>query len=130
METKILKILHELGFRPELVDKGLGYRIEYDGTSMIFSMEEESPNTIFFSVPSVFDVTEENRADVLEVMAKLTGKLMFVQPEMLNKKVWLNYQHFLGDQEPTSEMVEHMIKVLSISTEEFYKLLNSEEDDK
>jgi len=129
IKDKILEILYQLGFQPELVDENLGYRFEYEGLTLLFTPEDEDAHTAFFMVPNIFDVSEENRAAVLEAMAQLTEKVKFVQPVILSDSVWLNYQHFLGEQEPTLQVIEHMIRVLAVSTVQFHKFINNEDDD-
>lgn len=125
---KVLDILHQLGFRPELVDENIGYRFEYEGLTILFSPEEDS-QTLNLMVPAIFDITEDNRAAVLEGMVKLSGKMKFVQPATYGTSVWLNYQHYLEDQDPTPGLLEHMIKVMSVSAAQFLNIMNDEDND-
>ncbi len=129
IEEKILEILYQLGFQPELVDENVGYRLDYEGLTILFSPEEEDARIAYFMVPAIFDVSEENRVAVLEAMLKLNGRVKFVQPVILGDSVWLNYHHFLGEQEPTLEVIEHMIRLLSISTMRFLNYINNEDND-
>ncbi len=129
IKDKILEILYQLGFQPELVDESFGYRFEYEGLTVIFTPEDEDAYTAFFMIPGIFDISEENRTAVLEAMVKLAGKMKFVQPVIISDSVWLNYQHFLGEHEPTPELIEHMIRVLAVSTVQFHKIINNEGDD-
>lgn len=129
VNDKILEILYQLGFQPELVDDRFGYRFEYEGLTVLFTPEDEDARTAFFMLPGLFDITEDNRVAVLEAMAKLAGKMKFVQPVIISDSVWLNYQHFLGEQEPTPEIVEHIIRVLAVSTAQFHKIINNEDND-
>lgn len=125
---KVLDILHQLGFQPELVDENIGYRFEYEGLTILFSPEEDS-QTLNLMVPAIFDITEDNRVAVLEGMVKLSGKMKFVQPATYGTSVWLNYQHYLEDQDPTPGLLEHMIKVMSVSAAQFLNIMNDEDND-
>lgn len=130
IKDKIIEILYQLGFQPELIDENFGYRFEYEGLTLIFSPEDEDAHTAYFMLPGVFDISEDNRVAVLEAMVKLSGKMKFVQPVIFSDSVWLNYQHFLGEKEPTPEVIEHIIRVLAISTVQFHKIINNEDNDK
>lgn len=128
MKEKVLEILHQLGFAPEFVNEYFGYKFNYEELTMLFIPDDGACHTVSLTLPGVFDVTEENRVAVLEVMEKLAGKMKFVQPVIVGGLVWLHYQHFLGSQEPTPELLEHMIRVLAVSSFVFYKFINNEDN--
>jgi len=129
IKEKILEILSQLGFQPELVDENFGYRFEYEGLTVLYTPEDEDAHTAYFMIPGIFDISEDNRVVVLEAMVKLVGKVKFVQPVIVSDSVWLNYQHFLGEQEPTLEVIEHIIRSLAFSTVQFHKYINNEDND-
>lgn len=128
-QEKVLEILRRLGFQPELIDENFGYRFEYEGLNFLLEHEDEDTKTISLIIPAVFDVTEENRSQVIEAAIKLSTKLKFVQPNLTLDSIWLNYQHYLGDNEPTEDLIEHMVRLLAISTLHFQQILNNEEND-
>lgn len=124
----VLSVLSALGFIPELVD-GFGYRFEYEGLTLLYSVDEDDTKCLTFIVPGIFDISEENRVKVLEAMVQLSGKMKFVQPYiMFDDQVWLNYQHYVGENEVTPELVEHMIRVLGFGTTNFHNLINNNGD--
>lgn len=126
---KVLQLLGNVGFRPELVDESLGYKFEYEGLNYLLRMEDEDSQTISLTVPAVFDVTEENRQQALEAAIEVANKLKFVQPNLTLDSIWLSYQHYLGANDPTEDLIEHMIRLLSVSTILFQQILNNEEND-
>lgn len=129
-KESVLNVLSTLGFIPEELE-GFGYRFEYEGLSVLYPVDDD-PDTdcLTLIAPGIFDLTEENRVAVLEAMVKLSGRMKYVQPHiMFDKQVWLNYQHYLGDAEPTDDLVEHMIRVLAVSTINFHKIINGEDND-
>lgn len=129
MKEKVIEILCQLGFQPELVDENFGYRFEYEGLTILFTPEDEESQAVCLMLPSIFEITEDNRSVVLEAMVKLAGRMKFVQPVIFGDSVWLNYQHFLGKQDPTPEVLEHMIRVLAVAMVHFHKYINGEDDD-
>lgn len=46
IKDKVLEILYQLGFQPELVDENFGYRFEYEGLTVLFTPEDEDAHRI------------------------------------------------------------------------------------
>lgn len=129
IKEKVLECLYQLGFQPELVNEDFGYRFSYEDLTILYNPEEES-QCLTFSMPGIFDISEDNRITVLEAMVKLCAKMRFVQPVIMFNSVWLNYQHYLDkDTEPTVELLEHMVRVLAFSMIQFHKIINNEEEE-
>lgn len=129
IKEKVLECLYKLGFQPELIDEDFGYRFSYEELTIIYNPEEET-QCLTLSMPGIFDISEENRAAVLETMVQLCAKMRFVQPTIMFNSVWLNYQHYLDkDADPTPELLEHMVRVLTFSMIQFHKIINNEEEE-
>ncbi|MDE6097706.1 MAG: hypothetical protein K2G24_02345 [Muribaculaceae bacterium] len=129
IKESVLTTLRTLGFIPEEIE-GFGYRFEYEDLTVIYSADEDEAKCITLTVPYVFNISDDNRVAVLEAMAKLCGRMKYVQPViMFQEQVWLNYQHHVGDNEVTPELIEHMIHVLTFSTITFHKIINGEDDE-
>lgn len=129
IKEDVLTALSTLGFIPEELD-GFGYRFEFEGFSLLYSPEDEDATCINISMPNVFDITPDNRTAVLEAMARLCTNLKYVQPQIIcGSNVWLNYQHFLGENEVTADLMEHMVHVLAFSVCKFHEYINNDEND-
>ena len=129
IKEQVLKALSALGFIPEEIE-GFGYRFEYEGLTLFYSEDDEDSKCVTLIAPDVFDISDDNRNAVLEAMAKLSGRMKFVQPNiMFENQVWLNYQHYTGDNEVTAILIEHMIRVLAFSTVTFHKIINGDDND-
>lgn len=129
IKEKVLECLYQLGFQPELINEDFGYRFSYEDLTILYNPEEES-QCLTFSMPGIFDISEENRTAVLEAMMKLCAEMRFVQPVIMFDTVWLNYQHYLDkDAGPTPELLEHMVRVLTFSMIQFHKIINNEEEE-
>lgn len=127
IKENVLSALNALGFRPEKIEE-FGYRIDYEGFTILYSEEEDESKSIYFISPGVYEITAANRAAVLEAMIALTCDIKYVQPVIVfDDRVWLNYQHYIGDNEVTPELVEHMIHVLAVATVKFHNIINQEE---
>ena len=129
IKENALTALSALGFIPEEIE-GFGYRFEYEGLTVIYTVDDDEAKCITLTTPDVFDITDDNRVAVLEAMAKLCAKMKYVQPHILfENQVWLNYQHYLGENKVTPELIEHMIRVLAFSTITILSILNGNDND-
>ena len=98
--------------------------------TVVYSIDDEEAKCITLTAPDVFDISDVNRVAVLEAMAKLCGKMKYVQPHiMFDNQVWLNYQHYLSENEVTPELIEHMIRVLVFSTITIHNIINGNDND-
>lgn len=123
----VLSAFSALGFIPKEVE-GMGFEIDYEGLNILYATEDnaESVNLI---VPGIFEVTDENKADVYDAIVELGGNMKYVQTYvMFGNKVWLNYVHYLGENEVTPKLIEHMITVLAYGTANFHKIINGDEN--
>lgn len=101
IKEQVLKALSALGFISEEIE-GFGYRFDYEGLTLIYSVDEEDSKCVTLIAPDVFDISDDNRTAVLEAMVKLCGKMKYVQPHiMFDNQVWLNYQYYTNDNEVT-----------------------------
>ena len=128
IKENVLTALSALGFIPEEIE-GYGYRFDYEGLTLLYSVEDDDTKSIAFAAPNLFDVSEDNRVAVLEALVRLAGKVKYVQPcIMFDSQVWINYQHYLGDSEVTPDLIEHIIRVLAYSTIKFHNIINGDEN--
>lgn len=129
IKEQVLSALRTLGFMPEEIE-GVGYRFDFEGLNVLYSVDEESTKCVTLCAPGVYDITDGDRVTTLEAMVRLSGEMKYVQPFiMFGDKVWLNYQHYIGDNPVTPELIEHMVRVLMASTITFHKIINGEDND-
>ncbi|MBD5325683.1 MAG: hypothetical protein HDR46_04205 [Bacteroides sp.] len=129
IKENVLKALSALGFIPEEIEE-FGYRFDYEDLIVLYAIDDEETKCITLKAPNVFDITDDNRVAALEAMAKLCDKVKYVQPHIaFGNKVWLTYQHYLGDNEVTPELIEHMIRALAYSTITIHNILNGNDND-
>lgn len=127
-KEKTLECLYQLGFSPEPTGGDYGYAFSYEGLNLLYTTEEDESRCLTFALPGIYDVTEENRSEVLEAIERMCAGMRYVQPMIMFDSVWVHYQHHLGDAQPTPELIEHMIRVLAASMPRFHRIINHEED--
>lgn len=129
VKEQVLKALGELGFIPEEIE-GFGYRFEYEGLILAYSLDDEDSKCVTLIAPDIFDISDDNRARVLEWILELCDKIKYIQPHiMFDNQVWINYQHYAGDNEVTAALMEHMIRVLAYTTMKFHEIINNDGND-
>lgn len=129
IKDQVLTSLSALGFIPEEIED-FGYRFDYEGLILFYSVDDEESKCVSLIVPDIFDISDDNRIMVLEAMVRLCSKMKYVQPHiMFDNQVWLNYQYFTGGNDVTPAIVEHMIRVLTYSTSTFHKIINGDDND-
>lgn len=129
IKEQVLNALSILGFRPEEIED-FGYKFDYEDLNVLYSVDNEEAHCITMAAPGVFEVTEENRQQVLEAMADVCCRVKYAQPVIAFKEhVWINYQHYIGDNEVTPELIEHMVRVLAFATIQFHKTINGDTND-
>ena len=125
----VLSALKALGFMPVEIE-GIGYRFEYEGLNLLYPTGDDDSDYLTLVVPNIFDITDENRVEVLEAMTRLCGRMKYVQPSIVfGNQVWLNYHHYVGEGEATPDIIEHMVRVLDFATLTFHKIINGEDNE-
>ena len=129
IKEQVLSALGALGFIPEEIEE-FGYRFDYEGLTMLYSTEDDDTKCITLITPNIFEISDDSHAEVLEAMVNVCGRVKYAQPHiMFGNQVWINYQHHIGENEVTPDLIEHMIRVLSFATSTFHKILNGDDND-
>lgn len=117
---------HSLGFElDELPDFGFGF--EYEGIHYLISTDENDFDCIQLCVPHIYDVNEDNRTDVNEVVNNLNCRLKYTKTVATDDGVWMMYEHFVAMEDNLEDVLEHMIKVLQASVVIFYRKIEGED---
>lgn len=123
MIEQALKSVRALGFLPEKLDDS-NFSFDYEGLNLICTAEGAKIKCLTIMIPGIYEITDDNRNDVLEAMAALCDKVMYVQPQItFGNQIWLTYQHYLGDYDVTPELIEHMVGVLAYSAVSFNNII-------
>lgn len=124
---KIVEILHNLGFEPELLNEELGYRFEFEGLTVVLRHGDLNANCLTLFLPNIYQIADENRVEVMAALLQLANDIRYVQPTICGESAWLTYQHFLGENyEPTEELIEHMVRLLGGALVHFHKIIDNE----
>ena len=64
IKENVLTALSALGFIPKEIE-GFGYRFEYEGLTVIYTVDDEEAKCITLTAPDVFDISDDNSVAVL-----------------------------------------------------------------
>ena len=128
MQPEIIRpILTRLGFFSNPVsDEWSALEFSFEGVNMLF-LPDDDEKCVMMAVPNIFGVDDENRMLVYETANELNNSMKFLKAGILsNESVWLTYEHFLGSNEVSEEIVEHMIRLLGAGFVKFHNLINTD----
>lgn len=123
----VLEHLSSMGFEPAEIE-GIGYVFAYEDINILYMPDEDDENFLRISIPSIFDVTEENLEAVLEAAQETSLLLKYTKINIMHKSsVWAVYEHYLVSEENMDELLEHMIRALLATANVFQKKIDGED---
>lgn len=125
----IVKKLCDMGFEPEEVEN-IGMVFSYEDMHYLYMPDENDEKFLRIALPNIFDVTDDNRIEVLEAVSYVENILKYAKfCIMYDTSLWTVYEHHLVSNENIKELLEHIIEVLQTSASVFDKKINGEEID-
>lgn len=123
----IVDQLRVMGFEPiELGD--VGFVFKYEEMNYLYMPDDDDEQFLRIVIPHLFEVTDENRAAVLDAMHETSLMLKYAKVcIMYENAVWAIYEHCLTTTDNLAELLEHIIRVLEATAHVFYKKINGEE---
>lgn len=123
----ILQELNAMGYEPTEVES-LGYVFCHEDKYLLYSPEDDDEEFLRIAIPQLYDVTEENRIDVIKALHETAYLIKYSKPVIMHTdSVWAIYEHKLVTTENLSELLEHIIRVLDVTAFVFQKKINGEE---
>ena len=124
----VLEQLRSMGFDPTPADE-LGYMFRYEGLDLLYIPDEDDEEFLRIVVPNIFEVTDENRADVLEAIQSTALTLKYSKVAIVfQSSVWAIYEHRLCPADDMTELLEHIIRVLDATTFVFHRKVSGDDD--
>ena len=122
----VLQELSAMGYEP--IEAGtLGYLFSHEDRYFLYSPDDDE-EFLRIAIPQLYDVTEENRIDVIKALHETAYLIKYSKPViMYTDSVWAIYEHKLVTTDNLSELLEHIIRVLEVTAFVFQKKINGEE---
>ena len=117
-KKEVLEKLEVLGFDIEEVPD-FGYIFKFEGLTLLY-MPDDDEDFLRFSAPNVFDVTDENRTFVLEVVNETNLTIKYSKVCAYGEQVWVFYEYrvFGGELE---DIIEHSLYLLRATVALFHR---------
>ena len=123
----IVEQLNSMGFDTAEVGD-VGFVFKYDDLNYLYMPDEDDEQFLRIAIPHLFEVTDENRAAVLEVMHDTELLLKYAKVNILYESAaWAVYEHRLTATDNLPELLEHIIQVLEAAAHVFYKKISGED---
>jgi hypothetical protein len=120
----VLQQLHQMGFETNVIEK-IGHVFHYEDLSVLYMPNEDDEDFLQLAIPQVFDVTDENREEVSNIIERINLMLKYVKLGIVDREsVWIYYEHKLFGSEDMEMVLEHIIRTLHFT----YHILNNEID--
>lgn len=121
----VLSKLEELGFTLEEAEE-YGHIFKYEGLTILY-MPDDDDNFLRFAVPSIFDVTDENKQMVLEVVNATNMAIKYSKTCVYGDDVWIFYEYHTFEDEHLEEILEHTMLLLQASYYLFYRKIEGDD---
>lgn len=122
----ILSKFEELGFALE--DAGeFGYFFKFEELSFLYLPDEDDENFLRLAVPNIFDVTEENRSLVMDVVNETNMSVKYSKTCVSNDNVWAFYEYRLFGDGDLEDIIEHGIRLLQVTVGLFYRKIEGDD---
>ena len=118
-KTDVLETLATLGFEVEEIPE-FGFLFVYEGLSIVF-MPDDDENFLRFAAPQIFDVTEDNRAFVLEIVNDTNLTIKYSKVCVYGEQVWAFYEYRLFGEDKLEEIVEHCLLLIHATVALFHR---------
>jgi hypothetical protein len=124
-KNEVLETLEMMGFDIDEVPD-FGYIFKYEGLTLLF-MPDDDENFLRFAAPNVFDVTDENRSFVLEVVNDTNMTIKYSKVCAYGEQVWAFYEYRLFGDGELEDIIEHSLLLLRATVALFHRKVEGED---
>lgn len=121
----VLAKLEELGFSLEEAGD-FGYIFKYEELTILY-MPDDDENFLRFAVPNIYDVTEENKPFVLEVVNETNMAIKYSKTCVYGEDVWVFYEYRLFGDGELEEIIEHSMLLLQATYFLFHRKIEGDD---
>ncbi len=115
----VFEYLKSQGLMPR-IDEDNDIVFKYQMLNFIFFNNDDDEQYFRLALPGIFDVTDENRATVLEAINEVNRVMKVAKTLVPRNSVWI-YAEMLMDSTPVlDDMVPRLLNILMSARQEFY----------
>lgn len=121
----ILAKIEKLGFSIEEAGD-FGYVFKFEELTILY-MPDDDENFLRFAVPNIYDVTDENKRFVLEVVNDTNMSIKYSKTCVYGDSVWVFYEYRLFGEDNLEDIIEHSMLLLQASYFLFHRKLEGDD---
>lgn len=127
---QVLDELKALGFVINKIPE-YGYVFDYEDSHILCpTIDEDDSNFIRLAIPYVFEVNDDNRAFLENIVNKVNIDLKYVKAVIMNdNNIWVLFEHYSIGEYPLDELLAMMIRSLDFSRKYILKYINGDVTD-
>lgn len=125
-KEKVLNQLEELGFALEEAGE-YGYFFKFEGLNVLYMPDDDDEDFLRFALPSIYDVTDENKNLVMEVVNNTNMTIKYSKTCIVNDDVWVFYEYRLFGEDKLEEIVEHSLRLLEATYFLFHRKIEGDD---
>ena len=125
-KEQVLSKLEELGFTLEEVS-GMGYVFKYEEINYLYLPDEDDEDFLRFAIPGIYDVTEDNKPLVMEVVNSTNMTIKYSKTCIYDDDVWLFYEYRVFGDEHLEEIIEHSLRLLQVTYFMFFRKIEGDD---
>ena len=121
----MLAKIEELGFSIEEAGD-FGYVFKFEELTILY-MPDDDENFLRFAVPNIYDVSDENKRFVLEVVNDTNMSIKYSKTCVYGDSVWVFYEYRLFGEDNLEDIIEHSMLLLQASYFLFHRKLDGDD---
>ena len=126
-KKSIIREMRRLGFKGSGDEDGTIFAFKFEDISILYLPDENDEKFLYFAAPKVYEVTEDNRPYVLELMNEINQALKYTKAFIREDNVWISCEIRLFGKEDIKEVLEHCLYMLQAAYRAFTKGTNGGE---
>jgi hypothetical protein len=127
-KEEVIEALRSQGFIPK--DNGNNsYSVGFDNLTILYIPDENDETFFRFCLPGIFDVNDENREMVLELINRTNIRMKYSKTAIFGDSVWVFYEAHIWNDSSVEDMIEHCMYMLKATLHLFHSLVEGDESD-
>ncbi|MCH4155248.1 MAG: hypothetical protein LKF31_02985 [Muribaculaceae bacterium] len=124
-KTEVIEHFSELGFTLEEIPD-YAYIFHYEDLNMLYMPDDEDNDFFRIALPNIYDVTEENRAFLLDVANETNLMIKSAKICLTHDDVWAMYECPIFSEDKIENMIQYAAELLQAASALFIRNLNGE----
>ncbi len=122
----VLTKLKELGFTTKEVLE-CGYFFKYEELNFFYMPDDDDEVFLKFALPYIYEVTEENKPLVLEVINDVNVAIKYSKTCIMGDDVWVLYEYRLFGEDNLEDIIEHCLILLQATFFMFHRKIEGDD---